>query len=353
MDSKDKCKSWFCVWNNPQLIYTDMEPTQMAEKALEVWVTNHPTRSGAVAYCVSAEGLIHFHMVLEDSNNARFSTLKKLYPQAHLEPTKGSKEQAENYINKKGKWEEKGEQVIYIAKHGEIKGNRGARRDLDIIEEYIEGGATPRQIMNLQLGFRKYEKMIKDAYFEKRNKETPFYRDVKVYWHVGESGSGKSYVATQLAETVGEDGFYFVTDYDNGGLDRYNGEPILFLDEFRGQIRYSTLLSMLHGYKVQVHCRYANCVSLWNEVHITSVLPPDFVYRNMVEENRDLDTLQQLYRRITEIIYHWKDGNGYHQYVMPMTDYEDYETLKVKALSSIGFVPLPASAEIPFKQMTL
>ena len=309
----------------------------------------NPTRSGAVAYCISQDGLKHLHMVLEDSNKASFKTIKKLYSKAHIEPTKGNKEQAEAYIHKKGKWEEKGEHIIYIAQHGEIKGNQGSRRDLDIIEEYIENGMTPRQIMSLQLGFRRYEKMIKDHYYEKRNRETPFLRDINVVWHVGEAGSGKSYTAKDYADKNGEDSFYFVSDYENGGLDRYNGEPILFLDEFRGQIKYSTLLSMLHGYKVQVHCRYTNCVSLWNEVHITSVLPPERVYQNMVSENRDLDSIQQLKRRITTIVYHWKTENGeYKQFELPMSEYIDYETLKNNALGTNGFTPLPEDVETPF-----
>lgn len=310
MDSKESSKSWFCVINNPQELY-EGEPSQIAEKVLAEWTENHPTRTGAVAYCISADGLIHLHMVLEDSNKARFSALKRTYPKAHLEPTKGSKEQAENYINKKGKFVEKNERIIYIARHGEIKGNQGARKDFDVIEELISQGKTPREIMNLQLGYRRYEKLIKDSYFEKRNSETPFVRDIKVIWHVGESGTGKSHTATELVSTVGEDNFYFICDYETGCFDKYNGEKILFLDEYRGQFKFSLLLSILHGYKSQCHARYTNIVGLWTEVHITSVLPPEKVYKRMVTDNEDLDSVQQLMRRITTVSYHFKDGNSY------------------------------------------
>lgn len=110
-----------------------------------------------------------------------------------------------------------------------------------------------------------------------------------------------------LIELYGEDEVYLVTDYDNGGLDKYNGEKILFLDEFRGQIKYSTLLCMLQGYKQQFHARYSNIIGLWDEVHISTVMPPEKVYQNMVQENQSIDTLSQLFRRIDSIIYHWKD----------------------------------------------
>lgn len=333
----EKCRSWFCVWNNPQNTYTEMSPSEIAEKVLETWVENHPTRTGAVAFCISADGLEHLHMVLEDSNQARFSALKKLYPQAHLEPTKGNKEQAEDYINKRGKFAEKGEQVLYIAKYGEIKGSQGQRKDLEVIQDYIEQGLTPSQIMAKNISYRRYEKIIKDAYFEKRKTETPYLRDVKTVWHVGDAGSGKTYFSKVLVEKYGEDSIYLLTDYDNGGLDRYNGEPILFLDEFRGQIKYSTLLSMLQGYKQQFHARYTNIWGLWNEVYIATVLPPEKVYQNMVQENRDTDTQKQLFRRINTIVYHWKDEDGYHEYSMPMSEYIDYEDLKNRALGNYEF----------------
>ena len=76
MDGKESARSWFCVLNNPQDIYSG-EPQDIAEQVLKEWVKDYPTRTGAVSYCISADGLIHLHMVLEDSNKARFSSLKK------------------------------------------------------------------------------------------------------------------------------------------------------------------------------------------------------------------------------------------------------------------------------------
>ena len=102
MDNKERSRSWFCVWNNPQETFVDLteDPAAMADYVLDIWIGDSNTRTGAVAYCVSAEGLIHFHMVLEDTNKASFFTIKNTYPKAHIEPTKGNKEQAEEYIQK-------------------------------------------------------------------------------------------------------------------------------------------------------------------------------------------------------------------------------------------------------------
>lgn len=245
-------------------------------------------------------------MVLEDSNQSRFTAIKKLYPKAHIEATKGNKQQAEDYINKKGQFEEKGEQVVYVAKYGEIKGAQGNRRELEIIQELIEKGFTPTQIMEQNFSFRKYEKMIKDGYFAKRKKETPINREVDVEWIFGETGTGKTYTLVQLADQYGEDNVYIVSDYSSG-FDHYNGEPIILLDEFRGQLPYGIVLMILQGYKQQIHARYTNAWTIWDRVVITSPMTPYEVYNNM----ETLDKKEQLYRRITRTTMCHKENGEY------------------------------------------
>ena len=336
MDAREKARSWFCVLNNPIDCFVG-EVSEIAEMALELWYSGHPTRTGAVAYCISPAGLHHLHMVLEDSNMARFSALKSSYPKAHLEPTKGTKEQAEDYIQKKGKFVQKGEEVLYIARFGEIKGNQGARKDFEVIEELIAQGKAPREIMSMNFGYRRYERMIRQAFYDKRIKETPFKRDVRVIYHVGESGTGKSYESVKLVDIHGEDAVYMWGDYERGGVDNYNGQPILFMDEFRGQLFYATLLKVLDGYKIEMGARYSNVMPLWTEVHITSVFPPEKLYDEMVKKHQSTDTIQQFLRRIDMIVYHWIDEDAkYCHFDMPMNQYVDYEALKYISYDSSG-----------------
>ena len=327
-------KSWFCVFNNPEEHGYSGTPDEIAEAFADEWLNHRPTGSCAVAFCISADGLPHLHAVLEDNKAMRFSVVKKIYPSMHIEPTKGSKEQAENYINKRGQWEEKGEAVLYVARRGEIKAAQGNSRDLELLGDLIEQGYTPNQIFDMNIAFRRFEKSVKDAFFRKRSKETPVYRDVSVIWHVGESGSGKTYAYVKLVDEHGEDDVYMMSDYSGGGLDTYCAEKILFMDEFRGNLPYGVLLQMLQGYKQQIHARYSNISALWNEVHIASVLPPERMYQNM--DNKDLDTMKQLYRRISIIVYHWKDDTGFHEFALPFSEYTSLEALKARALASEG-----------------
>lgn len=327
MSNDTMARSWFCVLNNPQEHGYIGTPEEITERIADEWVKDNPQRSCAIAYCISANGNHHLHKVLEDVKNMRFSAVKKVFPSIHMEPTKGTKEQAEDYINKRGRFAEKGEQVLYIARRGEIKGAQGQRRDLEVIEDLIQQGNTPFEILSMSLSYRRYEKYIRDAYYDKRYRETPRKREVNVVWHVGSSGSGKSYTQILLSEKYGESEVYVVTDYDHP-FDKYNGERILLLDEFRGQVKFCVFMTWLDKYRVQLGCRYSNCYALWAEVHICTVMPPESVYKKMVEDFQVYDTYEQLRRRINFVVYHYRENGEYKAFELSMERYTNYDNLR-------------------------
>jgi len=349
MNTTTSSRSWFCVLNNPnKILGENHSPDELVEIALDMWCENHPQRSAAVNYEIADSGTPHMHMVLEDPAKTRFSAVQKLFPGIHIEPTRGSKCDAENYILKKGKFIEKQHTVVVPAVfRGEIKAQKGKRNDFTIIEELIENGKTPNEIMEMGLHFRQYEKHIKSHFFAKRKKETPTFRQLTVFWHVGESRSGKSHTVLDLIEKHGEENVYLLTDYDNGGFDNYMGERILFMDEFKGNIKFQLLLNYLDGYKVQVHCRYTNAYALWTEVHITSIYAPEDVYNFMVDASqRTKDKIDQLLRRITYITFHYTENNEYKTYTQSGKDYINYEQLKQSVFSNPeGFIPISRSGE--------
>lgn len=336
--AQDVTRSWFAVLNNPQDHGYEGTPQAICEQLRDEWIGDSTTRSGAWAYCVSADNLPHVHMVLEDAVAMRFSVVKKSYAiGCHLEPTRGSKRQAEDYINKRHPYDEKGEEVVCIVRTGTIMGAPGKRNDLETIGALLEDGLNPQQIMDNNFSFRRHEKEIRSAYFRKLWKETPPIREVRVHLFVGSSGSGKTHKYVELCEEVGEDDICLVTDYSiNGGMDHYSGESILFLDEFKGQYSYSTFLTLTDQYKSQIHARYANIWCLWSEVYITSVFPPEDLYILMVPaDRRGLDSREQMYRRITDISYCYVVDGDYKRYTIPMREYKDYETLLAQVPASI------------------
>lgn len=350
-------RSYFVVFPNPEQHGYSGTPEETVEQLKEEWVGNNKKRKGYWAYCISAEGLPHVHMVLEGTGAMRFSAVKKVYPKAHLEPTKGNKKQVLAYIRKEPPFDEKGEQVICFTSYGNIEGNKrftlsNVNDTLCAIEQLIEDGMTPNQIMAEDIRLRKEETLIRKTYFAKKYKETPPLREVKVIWHLGESGAGKSYSYVQLCEQYGDDNVYLFTDYANkgvGGFDGYCAEPILFIDELKcGSLPFELLLTIMQGYRTQIHCRYTNCFALWDEVHITSIFSPEDIYGGMVSrEAQEKDTIKQLLRRITQFVYHYQENGEYKTLELSGEQYKGYEELKMQ-LKGNDFVQI-GDEEIPFE----
>lgn len=350
-------KSWFVVFNNPEQRGYSGEPHEICERLKNEWCVTE-TRSGAWAYCIkhyeghypvySEDGeflryahaetdeerklippdLPHVHMVLEDIVSMRFSAIKKSYAIGmHFEGTKGNKKEASDYITKSGDYDEEPnrkaglpwEEIIYSCQKGEIKGMQGNRSDLQNIAKMLKEGLSPKEILRQDISYRKHETIIRQAYFDMRDEQTPEVRDVTVIWHLGASGTGKSYSRMQLCADVGLKNVYYFSDYSGAGFDKYNGEPYLWIDDFKGEFKYGDFLRYLDVYKVDLHCRYSNKVSLWNEVHITSVYHPKAVYLKMVGYNdRISDSVDQLLRRIHVIRYHFKRNGDFEAMDFPV-----------------------------------
>ena len=89
-------RTWFCVLNSPRTIWgEEATPEEMVNAALDLWMENKPRRSCAGNYEVGDTGNEHMHLVLCDPQKARFSAIQKLFPGIHIEPMRGTKEDAE------------------------------------------------------------------------------------------------------------------------------------------------------------------------------------------------------------------------------------------------------------------
>ena len=311
--SKDtKCRAWIAtvqVANMEKLGMSKEEyekPELLAEVLTELWNSSGINRISGVSICVSVNGLYHAHMALYGKTTT-LNNVSKILGNSHVEPQMGGKKELAGYLLKEPPYDEKGELVLFSKGIDNIQDVQGKRSDLDEINELLEQGFTPREIMAEDFRYRKFEKMIKSAYIERRIRETPIIKDMHNEWHVGESGSGKTYYYCQLCEKYATDDIYMTTDFENGGFDFYieqGAPPILFLDEFK-----------------------------WNTCIITSVFPPDEVYSFMVStDKRDKDKIDQLLRRLDTIVYHYKQDEEYKTFSIPASEYSGYEDLRQRAL---------------------
>lgn len=325
------------------------------------YIDNSPLVKGktGVYYCfsleVGKEGTPHLHIFFNYENPRFGNSVKKIFPTSHIDYCNGTNQSVRDYVYKSGKWtgDEKADTRIDGTQYEnselpEEKG-QGDRTDLEMIKDLIESGLHPQEILDSNPNNYRLEGYIRKMYFDKRKKETPVKRDVEVVIHTGVAGSGKSNVMTKLDENK----MFIATDYSSALFDNFCGEEVLFLDEFRGQIPYNQLLIMLDGYKVPIHARYANVLSVWNTVHITSVIPMEEWYNN----DNIRDTFEQLKRRVNKIIFHVmydktnnvyitdkmdflkdhsKEDIAYAEYSIDAEQYTTYEELEKEALSSLG-----------------
>lgn len=335
-------------------------PEYLADVLSALWNESGKGRSCAVAVCESADGCYHAHMAIY-GNSTTLKKVSDILYQSHVEPQLGGKKELTAYLLKQGKYAEKNETILYVKDIESIQDVQGKRNDLEAIEEMLIKGMTPQQILDTSFSFYRYQNMILNAYIDQRIKEAPIRQDIYCEYHVGDSGTGKTYYYNQLCDEYGAENIYVLTDYDNnasGGLDTYmkTGAPhILFMDEFKGHgITYEKLLIMLTGYtRMQTHSRYVNTYNLWTTVIITSVYPPEAIYKNMVaHKNQDIDSYQQLLRRISKIVFHYKENEEYKTYSVDSRDYTNYENLRNKALNIDGFRPMTEQEqlELPFKE---
>lgn len=286
----------------------------------------------------------HYHFFVVYKNCKPLSTMCNAIPKAHWDPCRGTIEQNRDYVFKTGKWadSEKGTTALPETQRewGEIPSDckefPSRKSDvMDAINAMIEEGLSPSEIMGMHAGYCEYADTIRRAYILRKAADVPPVRDVKVHYVTGPQGSGKTYTYKGLCDRYGDSDVYLVTDYANdmtAAFDRYQAENVIVMDEFRGNVRFSTFLNLTDRYRCDIHARYASTMALYSEVYITSIYPPEKLYENLVETaSQGIEPRQQLYRRITDITYCEVRNGHFFRYTVPMSEYAGYEFLRREA----------------------
>lgn len=237
-------------------------------------------------------GYRHWQLLVEHSSPIAFKTLHNKLPKAHLDMRKGPKASAIAYVTKEDTRVE-GEEPIRI---GEIKPDkRGKRSDLQRLREEIL--TSDRSFDEVLLEFpeaARHHRMVQELIGARdRTKARQKIRDVTVTYLFGGTGVGKtSYVFEQ---TNGFENTCRITDYANP-FDSYQGEDILFLDEFVGGLPISLMLNIMDIYPLLLPARYSDRIAAYSQVIIVSNLPPWKVWRMFESEHR-----RALARRLTYV----------------------------------------------------
>lgn len=126
-------------------------------------------------------------------------------------------------------------------------------------------------------------------------------RDLQVVFIEGAPGTGKTYYAQKFCTAADRD--YFVSGASNDMFDGYAGQSAVILDDLRDAnfARLEELLKILdNNTGSTVKSRYNNVTLCCDLIIITSVIPLSEWYTEY--KNNKFDSLQQLYRRISNYI---------------------------------------------------
>lgn len=220
----------------------------------------------------------HFQLYVEAKNAIRFSTWKRLCPDAHVEPREGSKEQAIAYVTKQ---DTRVEGPFF---HGIEAGDHdrsGERTDLkEISERILAGESVDDLLLDPDASTRltrclSWARSLERARFtklEERYRKEP--RDISVFYIWGEPGIGKTYSVLMSGLDVFEP-----TYAPSGGWDDYAGQDVVLFDEFDGQVPLWQMNRWLNGYPGTVlRARYRNYIACYHTVFIVSNHSPEEIY---------------------------------------------------------------------------
>lgn len=251
------------------------------------FTVNNPTESdkttldgllcGYIVYGLEKgdSGTTHYQGYVEFEDKVRLATARnRLGGRAHVEPRRGTQEQAITYCKKDGSHSERGTPYI-----------RGARTDLDRVRESaLEGGMRDvSSWANLQ-GIRVAEKFL--SY----NEEARNWK-MEVTWLCGVTGVGKSMTARKM---LGED--CFTKSEGSKWWDSYDGHTDVIIDDFRDSWWSLTyMLRLLDRYECLLEVKGGMRQFRAKRVIVTSICHPAGMYAGTGED------IKQLLRRIDNV----------------------------------------------------
>lgn len=233
-------------------------------------------------------GYKHFQLYLENDNSISFSTLKNIFPYAHIESREGTKQQAFEYCTKletrlHGYWEF-GERPNF---YDDTTGKPRLKKE-QMMLDVLAGKSDLYLLTTYPTIFS--QKLVNEwrsvahinLYTENRN--------VNCTYIYGGTGVGKS---SYVRRKHKPEDIYIVSDYERAPFDNYNGQKVIVFEEYRSNFPLSLFLQYLDIYPLSLPCRYMNKQALYTEVYIISNWTLEQQYPNCDNEDK-----LALYRRL-------------------------------------------------------
>lgn len=228
-------------------------------------------------YEIGKNGTPHLQGYAELYKKTRFESIKKMLPKAHIEPRKGTQDEALKYCQKDKNFVEIG-----------IKKDQGNRGDLNGVRLAVEeeGLRYVARYYNLQ--------QIRVAETHLTYNEEPRNWKPNVTWIYGESGSGKSRKAREMVE--GRD--IFCKNDGSKWWNGYDAHEVVILDDFRDSwFSITYFLALIDRYEFKVEYKGGFRQFKPKDIIITSIRHPKYLFEGCKNE-----PIKQILRRIDNII---------------------------------------------------
>lgn len=281
--SGNAAKRWVFTLNNPG-----------DDEAALVERLQRSREAGATVYAVvgretGASGTPHLQGYVELSTRKRFNFVKELVSsRAHIEISRGSREQASSYCKKDGDYVEIGEPIV---------SQQGKRTDLERVKAILDEGGDILDVAHESFGtFLRYEKSLV-RYQSMVQRKRDWVPDVYVFW--GTTGTGKT---RKVHED--ESDLWVACDNSLKWFDGYTGQPAVLFDDFISvkNERFGFLLQLLDRYAMSVPVKGGFVNWCPRRIYFTSNLPIEEWYTGV-----SVSSAAALRRRITKQV-HFSNG---------------------------------------------
>lgn len=231
-----------------------------------------------------------------NKNGFTMKWLKEAFgSKAHFEVRRGTHDQAVAYSNKvdtriAGPWTLGEFKSIEV--HKKEVGARRVKSTLTDVKAAIDAGATDRELYATHFGSMLRYKAAFDNYRLAIIEDDRPQPKVLVLW--GPPGTGKSHTAKRICDNNGGGHWWRAGNGANDWWDGYDParHPVVVLDDFKGGIRYTTLLRMLDKYPFQVETKGSTKTFCPKIIVITSNQPPNqWYFQTPADANHDSSAL--------------------------------------------------------------
>ncbi|WP_458407197.1 replication protein [Anaerotignum sp.] len=304
MGNNKQSKYWLLTINNPD--HHSITEESIIETLnlfqLEYWCYGKE---------ISETGTPHFHIFMVLKTSSRFSTIKRRFPTAHIEDSKGMPAENRNYVSKEGeKWKEKREKTFIEGSFKEWgilpEGREKKPSKMVQLLEDIKEGLSTQEIIEAMPAFAFKVRdidILRETYLAEKYQTEE--REVSITYLYGATGTGKTrsiYDKHPAAEICR------ITNYSKNGVrfDAYHGHDVLVFEEFNSQIPIEEMLNILDRYALMLPARYSDRVACFTTVYITSNIPLEKQYVS-VQCDRP-ETWKALLRRINHVFEYLEDG---------------------------------------------